>query len=130
MALIINEKGELLTGVRANEPAKGTLDLVGGFMDLYETGEEAMCREIKEESGMVVQPSQLHYLFSQPNRYPYSGIMCRTIDLFFEVRIEGRPTFEGLDDIASLEWIPLQSLNIDEFGLESVREGLHKYLKR
>lgn len=130
VAVIINDQGEMLCGRRANNPAKGTRDLVGGFLDLDETAEQGMCREIKEESGMDVQPAQLRYLFSQPNRYPFSGIMCRTIDLFFEVRIEGRPTFEGFDDIAGLEWLPLQTLNIDEFGLESIREGLHRYLNR
>ena len=69
VALIINEQGELLCGRRVNDPARGTRDLVGGFLDLDETAEEGMCREILEETGLLVQPSQLHYLFSQPNRY-------------------------------------------------------------
>lgn len=130
VALIINEKGELLTGVRANEPAKGTLDLVGGFMDLYETGEEAMCREIKEESGLEVNPSQLRYLFSQPNQYPFSGIVCHTIDLFFECKIDSNATVEAMDDVASLKWISLDNIDISQFGLHSVREGLKRYLNR
>lgn len=128
VALIINEYDELLCGRRANDPARGTRDLVGGFMDLDETAEQGMCREIAEESGLQIEPSQLHYLFSQPNRYPYSGIMCRTIDLFFEVRVKGRPQFDGQDDIASLEWLPLSTLPVEEFGLGSIREGLTRYL--
>ena len=128
VAVIVNDRGELLCGHRANDPARGTRDLIGGFLDLDETAEEGMCREIREESGMTVHPSQLHYLFSQPNRYPYSGIMCRTIDLFFEVRVEGRPTAVAQDDIAGLEWLPLASLDISGFGLESIRAGLRRYL--
>lgn len=52
---------------RANEPAKGTLDLPGGFVDLDEDGETAMCREIAEETGLAVTPADLRYLFSNGN---------------------------------------------------------------
>lgn len=128
VAIIINEKEEMLVGIRVNEPAKGTLDLVGGFMDLYETGEEAMCREIEEESGLKVTPSQLRYLFSQPNRYPYSGIVCHTIDLFFECTVDSSTAIKAMDDISGLRWIPIKDINIEDFGLFSVREGLKRYL--
>lgn len=130
VAVIVNDRGELLAGWRANNPAKGTRDLVGGFLDLDETAEEGACREIREETGLTVTPASLHYLFSQPNRYPFSGIMCRTIDLFFEVQLTGRPTFEGLDDIARLEWLPLATLPVEEFGLLSIRAGLTRYLQQ
>ena len=43
VALILNERDELLVCRRAKEPAKGTLDLPGGFIDMTETGEEEMC---------------------------------------------------------------------------------------
>lgn len=128
VAVIVNDRGKMLTGWRRNEPARGTRDLVGGFIDLDETAEEGMCREIKEESGMDIRPEDLRYLFSQPNRYPYSGIVCRSIDLFFEVRVKGRPIAEAGDDIGHLEWIPLKDFPIGEFGLDSVRRGLSRYL--
>ena len=49
VALILNEKNELLVCRRAKEPAKGTLDLPGGFIDMNETGEEGVAREVLEE---------------------------------------------------------------------------------
>lgn len=130
VAFIINDHGEMLCGERVNEPARGTLDAPGGFMDLDETAEEGLCREVLEETGLVVQPEQLRYLFSQPNRYPYSGIVVRSIDLFFEVRVEGRPSFEGRDDIARLRWIPLSQLQPEAFGMASIARGLRRYLGR
>lgn len=130
VAVIVNDQGELLVGRRAKEPARGTLDLVGGFLDLDETVEEGLCREILEESGLEVDLHQARYLFSQPNRYPYSGIMCRTIDLFFEVRVKGRPAIKGMDDIAGLQWMRLDELDTSQFGLASVQRGLEAYLKR
>lgn len=128
VAFIINERDEMLCGRRAKDPAKGMRDAPGGFLDLDETAEEGMCREILEETGLVVHPEQLRYLFSLPNRYPYSGIMCRTIDLFYEVRLPGNPTFEGRDDISALEWVPLSELRPEEFGMASIAKGLRQYL--
>ena len=64
-AFIINDNDEMLVVRRAKEPAKGTLDLPGGFVDMYETVEEGMRREIKEETGLDVQ--DIRYLFSSPN---------------------------------------------------------------
>ena len=61
-AFIFNEKGELLVNRRSKEPAKGTLDLPGGFVDYNETGEEGIAREVKEETGLEITGSK--YLFS------------------------------------------------------------------
>ena len=52
VGIITNDKGEVLVARRAKEPAKGTLDLPGGFCDSYETAEEGVVREIEEETGV------------------------------------------------------------------------------
>ena len=49
-AFIINDNGELLVCRRGKEPAKGTLDLPGGFEDFNETGAEGTVREGQEET--------------------------------------------------------------------------------
>lgn len=128
VAFIVNDYDELLCGRRVKNPARGMRDAPGGFMDLDETAEEGMCREIREETGLEVKPSQLRYLFSLPNRYEYSGIVCRTIDLFFEVHVPGRPCFEGRDDISTLEWVPLAEVRPEEFGMKSIAKGLANYI--
>ena len=55
VAFILNDKNELLVCRRGKEPAKGTLDLSGGFIDMYETGEEGVAREVLEETGLQVR---------------------------------------------------------------------------
>ena len=77
--LILNERDELLVCRRAKEPAKGTLDLPGGFIDMTETGEEGVAREVREETGMKVAKAE--YLFSLPNitsipASPYTRWIC------------------------------------------------------
>ena len=75
VALILNEKNELLVCKRAKEPAKGTLDLPGGFIDMNETGEEGVAREVLEETGLKVKSrlpvhtSQYLCLFRFPCTY-------------------------------------------------------------
>ena len=81
VAVIVNERNELLVCVRAKEPAKGTLDLPGGFCDMHESAEQGVAREVLEETGMRV--TETKYLFSLPNTYLYSGFVVHTIDAFF-----------------------------------------------
>ena len=81
VAFILNERGEQLVCRRGKSPAKGTLDLPGGFIDMQETGEEGVAREVREETGLTVVRAD--YLFSLPNLYEYSGFMVHTLDMFF-----------------------------------------------
>ena len=57
VAVITKESGRgegLLVVRRGKEPAKGTLDLPGGFSDMGETSEEGVVREVLEETGLRV----------------------------------------------------------------------------
>ena len=123
---IVNEKGELLVGRRAKAPAKGTLDLPGGFTEYGETVEEAVRREVKEETGLDVREGK--YLFSLPNVYPYSGLNVHTMDLFFECRVDTTEHLSAMDDVAELFFVPMEKLDPDLFGLLSVRKGVEIYL--
>ena len=129
-AFIVNDNDELLVVRRAKEPAKGTLDLPGGFVDMYETGEEGMRREIKEETGLDVQ--DVRYLFSTPNVYEYSGMGIHTLDMDFLVRVHGDPdalkaAVHAADDAAEALWIPISEINPDEFGLTSIRQAVIRF---
>lgn len=127
VAFILNEKQELLVCRRAKEPAKGTLDLSGGFIDMYETGEQGVAREVKEETGLKVVDTK--YLFSLPNTYLYSGFLVHTLDLFFLCQVEDNRAIQAMDDVAESFWIPLEQIRPEEFGLDSVREGVTRFLK-
>ena len=127
VALIINDKNELLVVRRKNEPAKGTLDLPGGFVDMDETGEEGMAREVKEETGL--DAIEVEYQFSIPNLYLYSGFMVHTLDMFYKVKVKDLSHVEAMDDAAAYYWIALDKLNPEEFGLGSIRQGLTKFLQ-
>jgi 8-oxo-dGTP pyrophosphatase MutT (NUDIX family) len=120
VAIIIDDKNRLLVATRANDPGKGTLDLPGGFADPDETGEEIIRREIMEETNLETDTVQ--YLFSIPNEYPYGGVLYRTLDMVFRCTVKDISTLKAADDVAALQWIPIQELNPGQFGLKSIRE--------
>ena len=128
VAFILNEKDELLVVRRKNEPAKGTLDLPGGFVDMDETGEEGVAREVKEETGL--DAIEVNYQFSIPNLYLYSGFLVHTLDMFYIVKVKDLSHVEAMDDAEESYWIPLKAIHPEEFGLGSVRQGVIKFLAK
>jgi mutator protein MutT len=127
VAFILNEKGELLVERRKNEPAKGMLDLPGGFADIGETAEEGVIREVKEETGLDV--TSVEYMFSLPNVYLYSGMKISTLDLFFSCEVNNSVELKAMDDAAECFWIPILDIHTEQFGLRSVRQGLLNFIE-
>lgn len=127
VAFILSNKDELLVCRRAKNPAKGTLDLPGGFIDMDETAEEGVAREVLEETELVVK--EAIYKFSLPNRYLYSGFLVHTLDLFFLCKVENTAHFKAKDDVSDTFFLPLKEINPDDFGLDSVRKGLKMFLE-
>ena len=123
---IRDREGRLLVVRRRCEPAKGTLDLPGGFAELDETLEEALQREVREETGLTLR--SFRYLFSLPNRYTFSGFVVHTLDAFFEGEVD---SFEGVvvaDDASEAIVLAPEALCPEQFGLHSIREAVARYI--
>ena len=123
---ITNGTGELLVIRRAKEPAKGSFDLPGGFVDLFETAEEAIIREVKEETGLQIAPPC--YLFSLPNIYRYSGFDVHTVDMFYQYSMDTFPELQAGDDAESIYILKRKEIQPETFGLHSIRQGVEKWL--
>ena len=120
--IVLDDHGQILSVRRAREPAKGTLDLPGGFVEAHETVEAAARRELHEETGLA--PQSLRYLFSLPNTYPYSGIDVFTADLFYLVRVPDFHNARAADDAAALDIRPVAALRAEDYGLASIRAAV------
>ncbi len=127
VAVIWDENRRLLVARRAKEPAKGTFDLPGGFTENGETAEISLSREVLEETGISIH--SMKYLFTEPNIYPYSGIEVHTMDMFFEVQVESSVSFVGMDDVAELLWVPFDEIEVESFGLSSIRRGVARLIE-
>lgn len=127
-AFITNEKGELLVLRRSKEPGKGTLDLPGGFCDIGETIEEAIVREVKEETGLDVTHAE--YMFSEPNKYRYSGFDIPTLDAFFRCVVAGTQDVKAMDDASEYIWIDTEDIQTELFGLRSIRNAIRRHFSK
>ena len=115
---VIVKDGALLAVRRKYPPAEGTLDLPGGFADIGETAEESVSRELLEETGLRAE--SIHYLFSLPNLYHYSGIDIPTQDLFFACTVADTAALSAHDDASECLWIPLDQVSSRCAGVWSV----------
>lgn len=93
---------------------------------MYETAEEGMRREIKEETNMDI--GEMEYLFSSPNVYQYSGLGVHTMDMDYLIRVSSNVTVHAGDDAAECMWIPLQDVHPEDFGLMSIRNAVIRFL--
>ncbi len=65
---IINSRNEILLVKRGVEPGKGAWALASGFIESGETPEQAVLRELKEETGLNCSVKNLLGVFVEPTR--------------------------------------------------------------
>lgn len=99
VAVLITKGNEILLAQRAEEPAKGKWDFVGGFVKAGESVEEAVVRETKEETGLKV--GSLKYLGSLPDTYGATELPTLNLCFMAEI-VEGEVRAQG--DVESLSW--------------------------
>ncbi|MEM1578981.1 MAG: NUDIX hydrolase [Archaeoglobaceae archaeon] len=86
---IIPYKGKIVLIKRANDPFKGYYALPGGIVEYGESVEEAVLREVEEETGLKVKIHSLVGVYSDPKRDPrghYVSICFITIPVGGELR--------------------------------------------
>jgi ADP-ribose pyrophosphatase YjhB (NUDIX family) len=86
-AIVTDDAGRVLLLRRARDPGRGKLGIPGGFVDVGEGVEEAMAREVFEETQLTVQ--SMRYIASFPNSYAYRGLLYPVTDVFFECHVDG-----------------------------------------
>jgi len=85
-AVIVHQGGVLLVQ-RGREPLKGHWSLPGGLVELGESLQTAVIREIEEETGLLVEPVELIELLDRIHRegeriryhYVIADYLCRVV---------------------------------------------------
>jgi len=124
-ALILRDDGRALFIRRAKDPAKGRLALVGGFVDVGESAEHALRREVREE--VQLELDQVRYLSSHPNDYQYQDTIYPVVDLVFVARTQDHDRAAALDGVASFEWLDPQTIDLGDLAFPSMRDAVTRY---
>ncbi|MEM4733021.1 MAG: NUDIX hydrolase [Candidatus Bathyarchaeia archaeon] len=117
-AIIIND-GKILLEKRKSPPAKGKWSVPGGLVELGEKIEQAVIREVKEETGLDVASPRLvdvvdHISLDEEGKVMYHFVI---IDYFVTVK-DGE--LRAASDADELTWVPL--IEVEKYDLtESFR---------
>jgi len=116
----LDDEGRVLLGRRGIEPFLGLWDTPGGFVEVGESLEECVRRELREEAGVEVEVGRL--IASVPDTYGPTG--DATLNAFFECRLlSGDPQPD--DDVAELRWFAPDALPAaEELAFACVRAAL------
>ena len=114
------DRGRVLLVRRGRPPFQGRWALPGGFVEPTETVEEALQRELKEETGLTGRAGPIVGVFSGPDRDPRRP----TATVVFLVRGRAGPPTGG-SDAAEAAWVPLGRARSLAFDHDTIlRRGL------
>jgi len=102
--VILKDK-QILLIKRKNEPFKGKWALPGGFVEYGEKTEDAVIREVSEETGLKTKIRTLAGVYSDPNRDPRGHII--TIIYVLDI-VEGN--VKAGDDASDVKFFDVHQL--------------------
>ena len=100
-ALLVDDRGRLLLGRRANEPFRGRWDVPGGFVEEDEHPLDCLRRELREETGLEIEPGDFFGVWI--DRYGTADDDPVTLNLYWTARVVGGEP-EAADDVSELSW--------------------------
>jgi ADP-ribose pyrophosphatase YjhB (NUDIX family) len=112
------DNGRVLLARRAHPPFEGFWDIPGGFLDEGEDPLDGLRRELREETGLEVEPQR--FLGIWIDRYGGDSTADATLNLYWTARVVGGDA-EPADDVSELRWFNRDELPApDELAFENV----------
>jgi 8-oxo-dGTP diphosphatase len=113
---------------RGNEPLKGQWSLPGGSVEIGETLETAIAREVREETGLAVEVGPIVEVLDRITRDAGGRVEHHFVLVDFVCRAtEG--VLRGASDADAAEWVPLERLTTYGVGGVTV-QVIHKAVAR
>lgn len=114
---IIFEGERVLLAERGKEPLKGWWSLPGGLVETGEVLRDAICREVREETGLAVEPVRVFEIFERIMRDAQGAAEYHYVLVDYVCRISGGALAPG-DDVSRVTWV-----REDELGQYRITEG-------
>jgi len=116
---IIIKDGKILLVKRKNDPFKGKWALPGGFVEYGEKTEDAVAREVLEETGLKTTVDKTIGVYSDPNRDPRG----HTITVVYRLDIRGGELKSG-DDASDAKFFDMNQLPELSFDHDKIIENV------
>jgi ADP-ribose pyrophosphatase YjhB (NUDIX family) len=124
-AVIVKESRVLLIQ-RGTPPLLGEWSLPGGVLECGETLREAVAREVREETGLAVEPGEMLGVYERVIRDDEGRVRYHYVLIDFLCRAAGGDLKAG-SDAADVRWFTLDelpALNLAYDANDVVRKGL------
>lgn len=111
---IILDEDRILLEKRKNPPGKEKWSVPGGLIDLGETAEEAIIREVKEETGLEVYDPQLIDVVNYISLGKKGAVKYHYVIIDYLVASQGGKPHAS-SDAEDLKWVPFNE--VEEYDL-------------
>jgi len=128
-AVVVNE-GRVLLVRRGTEPMLGHWSLPGGLVEVGETLTDAIVREVREETGLIVQPISLIELLDRIHRHEDRVRFHYVIADYLCLVVSGDPL--AASDATEVRWVERTewnshgALNLDPLTARIIELGWQK----
>lgn len=109
-AVILNSENQVLLIQRGQEPLKGEWSLPGGALELGESLEQGIRREVLEETGLEVVPVQIVEICDRIVRDEANAVRFHYVLVDYLCRVTGG-TLCCATDAAAARWVSREELN-------------------
>ncbi len=130
---VIVEDGRVLLVRRGHEPMKGHWSLPGGLLELGESLADGVVREVKEETGLTVEPVELIELLDRIHRlgervqyhYVIADYLCRVAGGAMQAASDA----DAAKWVERAEWNSHGALKLDPITVRVIEMGWQMALK-
>jgi 8-oxo-dGTP diphosphatase len=125
---LIFDRGRILMAQRGKEPLKGWWSLPGGALETGESLDFAVRREVREETGLDIEPLAVFEIFERIMRDADGNTEYHYVLIDYFCRITGGELRAG-DDVCRVEWVKpaaLKDLQITEGTLGVIEKAFRK----
>lgn len=104
VGVVIIRNDKILLEKRKNDPGKGKWSIPGGLVELGETAEQTVIREVKEETGLEVEKPEHIDVVNNITRDSDDEIKYHFVIIDYFVKLKGG-TLHAASDAEELRWV-------------------------
>ena len=104
MGAIILKRNQVLLVERGKAPLEGYWSLPGGVLETGESLEKGVCREVLEETGLVVKPLRVVEIFERIMRDASGRVEYHYVLIDYLCRVTGGD-LAARDDVSRAAWV-------------------------